>query len=454
MTSQVSIIEDMAKPTVFTQKEIDKLYDLYEILSEALDSLGIKYTLIAGSLLGAVRSRSILFNDDDIDVAVFSDEDYLRVVEELPPLISERAWYKKRPWPAADKIRSKAAPYIWIDLFVLKRFESFDQVFSLVYLKENGDEQSFRYVSRILDALLEFAAASKQSEQAGWSCCTDVRLDLNSTPDRNAILSLIWVHLRVSKGLSSLLDIEDRDSVRKVLPPELPLRTIEDIVTTLESSIFPIWHYDTRKAQECWPKEFFAEAELFPLRSDYKLGQFEAPGPADAIPYLLRAYGRKCFREYPMRADHSKWVKELRGRPDQQHHHDKDKKNSNHRRDNCAGSSDGYCVDGTEHVHTDIHIDIHTDTDAQCVLAITPVIDTEEVGEVEEVEGVASKEQENAQHNDFVPSEGMLPLLPHHYVPILHSKHPRINRVEPGNSDEVDHKQALFDRLNKAGYVL
>jgi phosphorylcholine metabolism protein LicD len=41
--------------------------------------LGIPYVLVAGSLLGAVRSRSLLFCDDDADIAVF-EEDYAKVI--------------------------------------------------------------------------------------------------------------------------------------------------------------------------------------------------------------------------------------------------------------------------------------------------------------------------------------------------------------------------------------
>lgn len=41
--------------------------------------LGVPYLLVAGSLLGAVRSRSLLFCDDDVDIAVF-EEDYAKVM--------------------------------------------------------------------------------------------------------------------------------------------------------------------------------------------------------------------------------------------------------------------------------------------------------------------------------------------------------------------------------------
>lgn len=53
-------------PLLLTGKEVDALYDCMELLHGALQRLAIPYTLIAGSLLGAVRSQSILFCDDDV----------------------------------------------------------------------------------------------------------------------------------------------------------------------------------------------------------------------------------------------------------------------------------------------------------------------------------------------------------------------------------------------------
>lgn len=53
-------------PLLLTGKEVDALYDCMELLHGALQRLAIPYSLIAGSLLGAVRSHSILFCDDDV----------------------------------------------------------------------------------------------------------------------------------------------------------------------------------------------------------------------------------------------------------------------------------------------------------------------------------------------------------------------------------------------------
>ena len=50
-------------------KEIDALYDALGKIQRAFAAAAIPWTLTGGSALGAVRSASILFCDDDIDLA-------------------------------------------------------------------------------------------------------------------------------------------------------------------------------------------------------------------------------------------------------------------------------------------------------------------------------------------------------------------------------------------------
>ena len=59
--------------------EVDALYDALDVLTRALAHLDIPFYLIAGSALGACRSRSILFCDDDVDIAIF-ECDYARLL--------------------------------------------------------------------------------------------------------------------------------------------------------------------------------------------------------------------------------------------------------------------------------------------------------------------------------------------------------------------------------------
>lgn len=49
---------------------MDALYDCLELLSITLDEMGLPWILIAGSLLGATRQGTLLFCDDDIDIAI------------------------------------------------------------------------------------------------------------------------------------------------------------------------------------------------------------------------------------------------------------------------------------------------------------------------------------------------------------------------------------------------
>ena len=114
-----------------------------ELVLGALRRLGARATLVAGSLLGAERSRSMLFCDDDVDIAVLdwpllgggqdaSAWEYERVMHALPALLGPSASLERLPWPGCDRIRPARAPAVWIDVFRLRRFESEPQLRALV----------------------------------------------------------------------------------------------------------------------------------------------------------------------------------------------------------------------------------------------------------------------------------------------------------------------------------
>lgn len=212
----------MATPLILTQKEVDVLYDLLEVLSEALSSLDVPFIPIAGSLLGAVRTKSILFNDDDVDVAIFST-DYAKVKAELPALLQRHgASFSTKGAPFCDKIRSRLCSHVWIDLFVLKEYRTPEDVLTVISLKDNGQRQSDEYVSAITCHLPPFAE-------------------------------------------------------------------------------FPIFHYDTRKGIELWPKEYFTLSELLPLspRGLQFGGHLHLAAPHNHSPHLLRAFGPRCLTHFP-----------------------------------------------------------------------------------------------------------------------------------------------------------
>ena len=132
----------MAKALIRTPREVDALYSCLETVGRALDGLEppVPWTLVAGSLLGALRSQSFLFCDDDVDIAVF-ESDYARVLKDLPAALGKEATLTRRPFPAADRIRPRNCTQVWIDLFVLRRFESMDEIRELVACKANGAAQ-------------------------------------------------------------------------------------------------------------------------------------------------------------------------------------------------------------------------------------------------------------------------------------------------------------------------
>lgn len=223
---------------LLSRREVDALYDCVQGVAEALDSLGARWCLVAGSLLGAVRSGSLLFCDDDVDLAVL-EKDYLSVRSELGTLLHSRGVGSlvTRPWPGSDHVRPARCTHMWLDLFVLRRFESREDLAALLRVKANGQPQPAGYCEAIL-ARIDGAAPR-----------------------------------------------------------------------------FPLWHYDSRKAIELWPREFFADHELLPLRRDLPFGPLAAPCvPARPVGHLLRAYGADVFTTYRIADSHVDWVKELRER--------------------------------------------------------------------------------------------------------------------------------------------
>ena len=151
------------------------------------------------------------------------EKDYLSVRSELGTLLHSRGVGSlvTRPWPGSDHVRPARCTHMWLDLFVLRRFESREDLAALLRVKANGQPQPAGYCEAIL-ARIDGAAPR-----------------------------------------------------------------------------FPLWHYDSRKAIELWPREFFADHELLPLRRDLPFGPLAAPCvPARPVGHLLRAYGADVFTTY------------------------------------------------------------------------------------------------------------------------------------------------------------
>ncbi|CAN0160607.1 unnamed protein product, partial [Ectocarpus fasciculatus] len=133
------------------------LYEILQAVVRALSQLGVDYLVTGGSLLGAVRQHSILFCDDDIDIAIIENDctrsSYDRTAANLQQLLGEEFVYIVRPWEGGDRVRSKAMPTVFLDLFTIRRYETMDQLKQVLGVKKNGKPQSAEYVQGIVDKI-------------------------------------------------------------------------------------------------------------------------------------------------------------------------------------------------------------------------------------------------------------------------------------------------------------
>lgn len=91
----------------------------------ALDALKVDYIVTGGSLLGAIRQHSILFCDDDIDIAIIERDGsgaYATVSKNLQQLLGKKYTYSIRPWEGGDRVRPKHMSSVFLDLFTIRRY--------------------------------------------------------------------------------------------------------------------------------------------------------------------------------------------------------------------------------------------------------------------------------------------------------------------------------------------
>ena len=77
-------------------------YKVLSAVTEGLDRLKVPYIMTGGSLLGAIRQKSILFCDDDIDLAIVEESSYELARESLPAILGDEFHYSIRPWEGGD----------------------------------------------------------------------------------------------------------------------------------------------------------------------------------------------------------------------------------------------------------------------------------------------------------------------------------------------------------------
>ena len=147
------------EPVLLSRKEVDILYEILQAVMTALETLGVDYIVTGGSLLGAVRQHSILFCDDDIDIAIIDKEHesgtgaYDLVSKNLQELLGKDFSYSIRPWEGGDRIRSKRMSSVFLDLFTIRRYESMEELIEMIGVKKNGKPQSSEYVAGIVDKI-------------------------------------------------------------------------------------------------------------------------------------------------------------------------------------------------------------------------------------------------------------------------------------------------------------
>jgi hypothetical protein len=224
------------EPTLLSRKEVDALYETLDAVRSALHSLNVDYIVTGGSLLGAIRQHSILFCDDDIDIAIIDvNQSYQRVLQQLQVKLGPDYKYNPNAWEGGGQVRPKRMSNIFLDLFVLRDYQTLEEFTNVVGMKKNGMPQPQEYIQSIMDTIQ-----------------------------------------------SSIHDASE----------EKDLQNTED-------PIFPLWHFATRKAIEMWPKEVYRPHELFPLERDLKFGPLtNVQGPRMPVLLLKRAFGLDCFHVY------------------------------------------------------------------------------------------------------------------------------------------------------------
>ena len=320
------------EPLLLSRKEIDVLYDVFDVLRKALALLQVEYIVTGGSLLGAVRQHSILFCDDDIDIAVLDDCDcecnstvpahdndddeeeeeesgsvYESVV--VPHLQSaldavvadktngndkdndKKCIYQIKPWEGGDRIRSKRYNSVFVDLFVLRKYPTLKSFLSVIGVKRNGQAQPESYVNSILDKIKNSTATATTTRTRTRTTAMATTNDDDDSSEQNDANSS---NNGADAARSSSTDCDDDDD-----------------------SLFPFWQFSTRNAIEMWPKEVYRANkaarppglqsqsrdqqtdELFPLQKHMKIGPLTGfCGPNMPVTLLKRAFGDDCFEVY------------------------------------------------------------------------------------------------------------------------------------------------------------
>ena len=150
------------------------MYETLTTIKAALHELKVPFIITGGSLLGAVRQHSVLFCDDDIDIAIL--DDFEKVEQNLQALLGSRYKYSIKPWEGGDRVRPKFCSSVFIDIFAIRRYETKEDFLDVVGIKKNGEKHPQEYVENIL-ATMTKAGERKNDARAkefrsSAKCCS------------------------------------------------------------------------------------------------------------------------------------------------------------------------------------------------------------------------------------------------------------------------------------------
>lgn len=155
-------------PILISRSQVEALYVLLRRTADALDSLRVEWIITGGSLLGAVRQHSILFTDDDVDIAIIGNG-YERVKESLQQMLGSDFTFTANAWEGGDRVRWKKASNVFLDLFQIQMYENETSLRQALSQKANGQSQPNSYVVALLQKI--HTAAHAQGEDAPLYPC-------------------------------------------------------------------------------------------------------------------------------------------------------------------------------------------------------------------------------------------------------------------------------------------
>ncbi len=123
------------KQHCITQKQIDGLYDLLQVVTTLFNKKNIKFFAIAGTLISVIRHKCFMPWDDDIDVGFFK-EDYEKIKKLKFSLF--RKGYNLIECVPGFVIQNIMAPSVAMDLFMIDYNNRTGHVEYAAPMDENG----------------------------------------------------------------------------------------------------------------------------------------------------------------------------------------------------------------------------------------------------------------------------------------------------------------------------